>query len=113
MTRLSRCIETNSMLRHKLLEYMKIAELEVVIVLGSVEDERIFSTLSFMKNKLHSYLSTHLPLWWGCMLNNSMGLLISPMMLLTRSDTCPIERKTKFTSYGLGCRFTNLQLTEC
>jgi hypothetical protein len=40
---------------------MKIVELAVVMVLCSVEDERTFSTLLFMKNKLQNRLLTHLP----------------------------------------------------
>jgi hypothetical protein len=50
------------MLRHGLSEYIKLAEIAVVLVLGSVEDERTFSTLSFMKDKLRNRLQTHLPL---------------------------------------------------
>ena len=65
LTRLWRRIEANALLRHKLSEYMKVVELAVVTVLGSVEDERTFSTLSFMKNKLRNRLSTHLPLVVG------------------------------------------------
>jgi hypothetical protein len=33
-----------------------------VMVLGNVEDERCFSTLSFMKSKLWNQLTTHLDL---------------------------------------------------
>lgn len=62
LTRLWRRLEASGLLRHKLSEFMKITELAVVSVLGSVEDERTFSTLSFMKNKLRNRLSTHLPL---------------------------------------------------
>ena len=65
LTRLWRRIETNGLLRQKLSEYLKIAELAVVTVLGSVEDERTFSTLNFMKNKLRNRLSTHLPVVVG------------------------------------------------
>ena len=65
LTRLWRRLEANGLLRQKLSEYMKIAELAVVTVLGSVEDERTFSTLSFMKNKLRNRLATHLPLVVG------------------------------------------------
>lgn len=61
VTRLWQKIDTSPHLRFQLSEYMKIAELVVVMVLGSVEDERTFSTLSFMKNKLQNRLSTHLP----------------------------------------------------
>jgi hypothetical protein len=32
------------------------------MILGSVKDERTFSTMSFMKDKLQNKLSTHLPL---------------------------------------------------
>ena len=65
LTRLWRRIEANGLLRNKLSEYLKIVELAVVTVLGSVEDERTFSTLSFMKNRLRNRLSTHLPLVVG------------------------------------------------
>ena len=74
LTRLWRRIEANSLLRHKLSEYLKIAELAVVTVLGSVEDERTFSTLSFMKNKLRNRLSTHLPLVVGMHAQDFFGL---------------------------------------
>ena len=48
------------MLQHGLLEYLKLAEVAIVLVLESVEDERTFSTLSFMKAKLRNRLQTHL-----------------------------------------------------
>ena len=44
---------------------MKIAEMAVVTILGSIEDERTFITLSFMKNKLQNRLSIHIPLVVG------------------------------------------------
>ncbi len=34
----------------------------IVMVLGNVEDERTFSTLTFMKSKLKNQLTTHLDL---------------------------------------------------
>jgi len=74
LTRLWRRIEANGLLRHKLSEYMKVVELAVVTVLGSVEDERTFSTLSFMKNKLRNRLSTHLPLVVGMHAQEFYGL---------------------------------------
>ena len=40
LTRLWRCLEASGLLQHKLSEYLKVAELAVVAVLGSVEDER-------------------------------------------------------------------------
>ena len=53
---------------------MKIAELAVVTVLRSIEDERTFSTLSFMKNKLRNRLSTYLPLVVGIHAFESYGI---------------------------------------
>jgi hypothetical protein len=41
-------------------EYMKVANIVVTDVLGSVEDERTFSTLKFMKLKLRNSLGGHL-----------------------------------------------------
>ena len=41
---------------------MKLAEIAYIQVLGSVEDERTFSTLSFIKNRLRNRLTTHLEL---------------------------------------------------
>jgi 2-C-methyl-D-erythritol 4-phosphate cytidylyltransferase len=56
LTKLWRIIDDSTMLQHGLSEYLKLAEVAIVLVLGSVEDERIFSTLSFMKDKLHNRL---------------------------------------------------------
>jgi hypothetical protein len=74
LTRLWRRLEASGLLRHKLSEFMKITELAVVIVLGSVEDERTFSTLSFMKNKLRNRLSINLPLVVGMHAQQFYGL---------------------------------------
>ncbi len=41
-------------------KYVKLAKLAMCQVLGFVEDECCFSTLSFMKGKLHYRLTTHL-----------------------------------------------------
>jgi hypothetical protein len=62
LTKLWRVINTSSMLRHGLSKNIKLAEIATVLVLGSMEDERTFSTLSFMKDKLRNHLQTHLPL---------------------------------------------------
>jgi hypothetical protein len=65
VTRMWRCIEANSFLRHSLSEYVKVAKIAIVIVLGSVQDERTFSTLTFMKNKLRNRLTTNLAMVVG------------------------------------------------
>ena len=40
--------------------YLRLAKIVVVMVLGSVEDERMYSSLSFLKSRLHKTLSGHL-----------------------------------------------------
>jgi hypothetical protein len=46
----------------KMLKWFKLVEISIVQVLGSKEDEWCFSTFSFMKNKVHNWLNTHLNL---------------------------------------------------
>ena len=65
VTRLWQSLDANSYLRHSLSEYIIIAEIAIVMVMGSVQDERTFSTVSFMKSKLRNRLGTHLPLAVG------------------------------------------------
>jgi hypothetical protein len=44
----------------RLSEFMKVAKIAIIVVFGSVEDERTFSMLGFMKSKLHNRLGRHL-----------------------------------------------------
>jgi hypothetical protein len=53
---------TTSPINQKLSKYMKLIEVNVVHVLGSIENECTFNTLSFMKNQLQNWLSMHLDL---------------------------------------------------
>jgi hypothetical protein len=62
VTRMWRCIDDNSFLRHSLSEFIKVAEIGIFLVLGSVQDERTFSCVTFMKTKVRNRLTTHLPL---------------------------------------------------
>jgi hypothetical protein len=62
VTRMWLSIDGNSYLRHSLSEFMKVAELGITMVLGSVQDVRTFSTMSFLKTKVRNRLTTHLPL---------------------------------------------------
>ncbi len=41
-------------LKDRIFEYFKLVELAIVAVLGSVEDEFTFSTVTFMKSKLRN-----------------------------------------------------------
>jgi hypothetical protein len=60
VTKLWEKIGSNALMLNHLSEFFKIADIAVNVVLGSVEDERTFSTLGFMKNKLHNRLGGHL-----------------------------------------------------
>jgi hypothetical protein len=62
MSQLWRKLSSNALISAKLSEFMKVAEIAHVQVLGSVEDERTFSSLSFLKSKLRNRLTTHLDL---------------------------------------------------
>ena len=62
MSRLWRKLSSNALISAKLSEFMKVAEIAHVQVLGSVEDERTFSSLAFLKSKLRNRLTTHLDL---------------------------------------------------
>ncbi len=52
----------SQILKIKMFEFFRLVELVIVMVLGSVEDERTFSTLTFMKSKLRNHLTTHFDL---------------------------------------------------
>jgi hypothetical protein len=50
-------IQSSAILDQKLNEYMKVAEITMVMVLGLMEDERTFNNLAFMKIKLRNQLT--------------------------------------------------------
>lgn len=60
ITKLWTRVGQNALMLNRLSEYIKIAEIAITAVLGSVEDERTFSTLSFVKSKLRNRLGGHL-----------------------------------------------------
>lgn len=53
-------VVASAILSHKLPEYMKLAKIAAVGILGSMKDERTFSNLTFIKNKLCNRLTNHL-----------------------------------------------------
>jgi len=55
-------LASNVVLPQKLSNFLKLVEIAIVMVVNNVEDEKIFSTISFMKSKLHNHLTTHLNL---------------------------------------------------
>ena len=58
-------IEANSFLKHSLSDFIKVTWIAIVMVLGSIQDERTFNMLTFMKNKLHNQLTTDLAMVVG------------------------------------------------
>jgi hypothetical protein len=53
-------LANNQIIFHKLNEWLKFIEFFMAMVLGSVEDERCLSTLSFTKSKLRNQLAKQL-----------------------------------------------------
>jgi hypothetical protein len=62
LTRIWQQLGANTILLAGFPEYFKLAEIAIVLVLGSVEDERTFSTLGFVKSKVRNKLIDHLAL---------------------------------------------------
>ena len=60
VTKLWQKLGCNALLLNKLSEFMKLAQIAVTAILGSCEDERTFSTLSFVKNKVRNRLQENL-----------------------------------------------------
>jgi len=83
VTKLWHQLATNNLLVHGLSKFMQLAKLVIVQVINSVEDERTFSTLTFMKSKLHNRLVGHLDIAI-CMFveKNSLKKLILSKLLL-------------------------------
>jgi hypothetical protein len=55
-------LASNVVLAQKLLEFLKLVQIAIVMVVGSVEDEKTLSIVRFMKSKLGNCLTTHLDL---------------------------------------------------
>jgi hypothetical protein len=60
LTKVWRVLDGNSVLVQNFSEFIKLAEIAVVHVIGSVEDERLFSSVKFLKSKLRSSLMVNL-----------------------------------------------------
>jgi hypothetical protein len=59
-TCLWKVINVFHLLSNIFLEYLKLAKIAMMHVLGSIEDERCFNLVSFLKSKLHNHLNPHL-----------------------------------------------------
>jgi hypothetical protein len=62
VTKLWRTLTSFQILEVKIQKYTKLAKLDVVQVIGSIENECCFSTPIFMKTKLRNILTMHLEL---------------------------------------------------
>lgn len=60
VTKLWKNLGESNQLREAILEYFKLTNLCLTMILGSVEDERGFSTLSFLKSKVRNKLDKKL-----------------------------------------------------
>jgi hypothetical protein len=60
ITRLWAVLGASQYLQEKISKYFKLADLCQTMILGSVEDERIFSALSFLKSKMRNKLDKHI-----------------------------------------------------
>lgn len=57
-------------------EYLKLTEMDSILVIGSVEDERCFSTLKFFKSFQRNMLEKHLPLVVEMIGQKYLGILM-------------------------------------
>ncbi len=55
-------IHASQLLFNVFFKYLKVAKIDMVHVLGSVEDEQCFSSIAFLKNKVWNRLNNHLQL---------------------------------------------------
>jgi hypothetical protein len=62
LSRLWNKLSSNALLCVHLSEFMKVAKLVAIQIMGSTEDERTFSTLTFMNTRLWNQLYEHLDL---------------------------------------------------
>jgi hypothetical protein len=60
LTRLSQTLLASHILLHSFPKFLKLVKIVIVQVLGSMEDERTFSTFSFMKSKSREHFNEHL-----------------------------------------------------
>jgi hypothetical protein len=61
LTRMWHLVTTSHILVTSFPEYVKLVELAMVQVIGSVDDKKCFSILTFMKYRFSNRLTTHLP----------------------------------------------------
>jgi len=60
-----RMLDSNNNLTQNFGEFLKLAEIAIVHVIGSVEDKRCFSSVGFLKSKLRNNLDEHIQVVLG------------------------------------------------
>jgi hypothetical protein len=81
VSRLWKKLTSNVLLCAHLSKFLKVVELVVVQIMGSVEDEKTFSTLTFMKTRLQNKFCEHLDLVVHSLHNpSSLLILVLTMM---------------------------------
>jgi hypothetical protein len=95
LTWLWRTLEASHILRHSFPKKFKLAKIVIMQVLGSMEDEHTFSTLSFMKSKLRNHFNEHLPIVVGMYSQTFFTLNTFPY------DTCFDDWKEQKPRQGL------------
>jgi hypothetical protein len=56
LTKMWVTINNNTLLTNRLNEFLKLTKIVVMSIFGSLKDKHTFSTLAFMKDKLHNSL---------------------------------------------------------
>lgn len=60
LTKIWRVLDSNNNLMQSFGEFLKLAEMALVYLIGSVEDEWLFSSVGFLKSKLRNNLDEHI-----------------------------------------------------
>jgi hypothetical protein len=74
VTRIWRTISASRVFSHGFPKYLKLAEITLVLVIENVEDERVFSSVYFLKTKLRNSLDPHLGVVVGMYSQNIYAL---------------------------------------
>lgn len=82
----------NALMVNRLSEFFKLAEIAITAVLGSVADERTFSTLNFMKSKVRNRLEGHVD---TCVKMFSQNFFTLQTFPITKAVTSWREERTR------------------
>ena len=96
LTKLWHSFDKNPALMRTFGEYVKLAQITKMHVLGSVEDERTFSSLTFLKNTLRNCLDTNLGIVVGMHAQQIYNLQTFPYDDCFRECSHSSETKTRY-----------------